>query len=156
MLWAPWRAEPPVERQVIQYTLAPPDKTTAVQSLAISPDGHYVVVQTLGESGQQLWVRSLDSLQTQPLAGTEGASFPFWSPDSRSIGFFTDTKLEKITVSGGPAQTLCDAPVGCGGTWSRDGVIVLASNNGVDLSRVSAAGGVPAPIGKNESGGSRR
>jgi len=150
--------EQAVEQQTLQYTLPPPDKTTNVQSLAISPDGHYLVMQATGNAGQQLWVRSLDSLQTQPLAGTENASFPFWSPDSRYIGFFTQTQLKKIAVTGGPAQALCDAPVGRGGTWSRDGVIVFAANNGNGgLSRVAAAGGVPTPVTKvNEGGGTHR
>src|SRR5207248_697276 len=126
-------------------------------SLAISPDGHYLVMGAAGTSGQQLWVRSLDSLQTQPLAGTDDASFPFWSPDSRYIGFFTQSQLKKIAVTGGPAQALCDAPIGRGGTWSRDGVIVFAANNGNSgLSRVVAAGGVPASVTKADDGGTQR
>ena len=149
--------EQPVERQVLQYSLALPDKVTSVQAVAVSPDGHYLVMQAAGEGGQQLWLRSLDSLQTQPLAGTTDASYPFWSPDSRYIGFFTSNQLKKIAVSGGPAQALCDAPVGRGGTWSKDGVILFATNNGnLGLSRVSAAGGVPVPVAKIQGGGSYR
>jgi len=144
--------EQPVERQVLHYTLAPPEKATNVQSLATSPDGHYVVMQAVGDGGQ-LWIRSLDSLQTQQLAGTEDATFPFWSPDSRYIGFFTATQLKKIAVNGGPSQTLCDAPNSRGGTWSRDGVIVFAPVNGNEgLSRVPAAGGAPVAVTKNDGG----
>ncbi len=153
VLWAPWRADLAVDPQMVQYTVAQPDKGTAAESLAISPDGHYIVMQTSG-SGQQLWVRSLDSLQTQPLSGTEGALFPFWSPDSRYIGFFAQNQLKKIAVTGGPAQALCDAPTGRGGAWSRDGVIVFAPNNGDSgFSRVSAAGGVPVPLTTKRDGG---
>jgi serine/threonine protein kinase len=157
VVWAPWRAEKPVERQLLQYTVASPDKVKNIQHIAVSPDGHYVVMQASGDGGQQLWVRSLDSLQTQPLAGTENASLPFWSPDSRDIGFFTSTQLKKISVTGGPSQALCDAPNSRGGTWSRDGAIVFAPGNGIGgLSRVAAAGGVPVPLTKNESGGTHR
>src|SRR5206468_3310493 len=82
----------------------------------------------------------------QPLRGTEEAMFPFWSPDSRSIGFFAGGKLRRIGVEGGPVQTLCDAPEGRGGTWSHDGVIVFAPSNQGALQRVAAVGGVPAAV----------
>jgi Tol biopolymer transport system component len=93
-----------------------------------------------------LWVRSLDSLEAQALPGTDGGDFPFWSPDSRFIGFFAQGKLKKIDVAGGPAQTLCDAPAGEGGTWNRDGIIVFAPTTFAGLSRVSAAGGQPTAL----------
>jgi hypothetical protein len=67
-----------------------------------------------------LWVRAIDSLKAQKLGGTEGGINPFWSPDSRSIGFFADGKLKKIDAAGGTPVTLCDAPTGRGGAWSRD------------------------------------
>jgi len=93
-----------------------------------------------------LWVRPLGAFSTQPLTGTEGASYPFWSPDSRFIGFFADGKLKKIEAAGGPAQTLCNAPSGRGGTWNRDGVIVFAPDYNSTLYRVPAAGGAPASL----------
>src|SRR5262249_2384883 len=75
------------------------------------------------------------------LPGTEGASYPFWSPDSRSIAFFAGVKLKKIEVTGGPVQTVCDATGGrSGGTWNRDGVIVFATS-GFGLLQASATGG---------------
>jgi len=142
--------EQPPERQVLRYTLAPPAKTSILQ-FAVSPDGHYVVMRT-SEAG--LSVRALDSLQAQPLAGTSGATYLFWSPDSRYIGFFADGKLKKIAVNGGPAQTLCDAPgTGRGGTWNREGVILFAAGDG--LSRIPATGGVPVLITKPEGGSYR-
>ena len=95
--------------------------------LAVSPDGHRIAIVAMGADGKsQLWVRSLDTLAAQALAGTEGAFQPFWSPDSRFIGFFAGGKLKKIEVSGGPPITLCDAPDPRAGTWNRDGVIVFA------------------------------
>ena len=102
-----------------------------------------------------LWVRSLDTLTAQALAGTEGASSPFWSPDSRFLGFFAGGKLKKIDVAGGPPITLCDAPSGRGGSWSRDGIIVFNPANTVALQKVSAAGGTPTAatvLGSGEAG----
>ena len=112
---------------------------TIVGAFALSPDGRLVFV---GRNGQttRLWVRALDSVTASPLKNTDGADFPFWSPDGRSIGFFADGKLKRIEVAGGPAQPLADAPNGRGGTWNRDGVIVFSPNS-LTLSRVSATGG---------------
>ena len=123
-----------------------PDKT-AVRGLAISPDGRRLVVVARDSSGKNLlWIRPLDSLSVQPLPGTENPSFPFWSPNSRFIGFFADGKLKKIDASGGPAQTLCDAPVNRGGSWNRAGVIIFAPAPDGPLYRVSASGGPPTPL----------
>jgi eukaryotic-like serine/threonine-protein kinase len=114
---------------------------------ALSPDGLRVAyVASTPEGKPLLWVRSLDSLQAQPLGGSENAAFPFWSPDSRFIGFFADGKLKKIEASGGPPLALCDAPVPRGGTWSRDGVIVFAPTINAPLHKVSASGGEATPI----------
>lgn len=93
-----------------------------------------------------LWIRELDALAPRPLAGTKAAILAFWSPDSRFVGFFAGGKLKNIDVSGGPAQTLCDAPLPEGGTWNRDGTIVFAPSVSTGLSRVSSAGGQPAPV----------
>ena len=91
-------------------------------------------------------MRPLDLLATQPLAGTENPSFPFWSPDSRFIGFFADGKLKRIDPSGGPPQTLCDAPNSRGGAWNREGVMLFAPVPDGPLYRVSASGGLPTPV----------
>ena len=108
---------------------------------AISPDGRFLVIaSTTGE--KQLWLRAMDGLVAQPLPFTEGATRPFWSPDSRHIGFFAQGRLKTIPASGGPPQSLCDAPVGVGGSWSRDSVILFSPNNaGISIQRVAAAGG---------------
>jgi len=115
---------------------------------AISPDGRRLAFAAGSGGKQMLWIRPLESLTAQPLAGTEGAAQPFWSPDSRYVGFFADGKLKKIEASGGPPQALCAAPAARGGSWSREGVIVFAANASEGLSRVSAAGGAPTPVTK--------
>jgi eukaryotic-like serine/threonine-protein kinase len=110
--------------------------------VTVSPDGRRLAfVASASEGRNLLWVRSLDTQAAQQLAGTEGAFHPFWSADSRFLGFFADGKLKKIDAAGGPPITLCDAPMGRGGTWNRDGVIVFSSNNSGGLHRVSASGG---------------
>jgi serine/threonine protein kinase len=146
--------QPQAPRVVLRYTLPLPERTSDVREFAISPDGHYLAIDAAGEGlPPRLWLRPLDSLDSQSLPGTENATYPFWSPDSRWIAFFSGDKLKKITVNGGPVQTLCDAPTGRGGTWGRDGVIVFAANNGSNgLSRVSETGGAPAPVSKLEAG----
>src|ERR1039457_972922 len=94
----------------------------------ISPDGRYIVFSAYGSGGAQLYLRSLDSTSPQALSGTEGAMFPFWSPDSRSVAFFTDDKLKRIEVSGGTPVTICGSTLGRGGSWNKDGTIDRKSN----------------------------
>lgn len=116
--------------------------------IALSPDGRRLVFSAIAADGKdQLWVRSLDSLTAQPLPGTEGALLPFWSANSRYIGFFADRKLKRVDPSGGPVLVLCDAPIPLGGSWNRDDVIVFAPDAGAGtLKRVSASGGVPVAV----------
>jgi Tol biopolymer transport system component len=144
----------PVPPRVIRFTIGEPKGVAFTGGVAyapaaaLSPDGRYLtfIARRTGGSADLLWVRSLDTLEVRPLTGTDGANFPFWSPDSKSIAFFTPGKLRKIDVSGGPPQTLCDATAGEGGTWNRDGVIVFAPNGTGALFRVSSAGGQPTPV----------
>jgi eukaryotic-like serine/threonine-protein kinase len=107
--------------------------------LAISPDGRAIALVLVKDGRQQIWIRALDSLDLTPLEGTDGATNPFWSPDSRFIGFFADARLKKIDRSGGPAQTLCDALAALGGTWNQNGDILFGGL--ARLQRVSATGG---------------
>ncbi len=134
--------ETPLTERVLRYTVAAPE-SSRVHSFAISPDGRSVTIAAAVNGKRQLWLRTLDALQFQPLQGTEDATYPFWSPDSRYIGFFAQGKLRKIAAGGGPAQSLCDARDGRGGTWSRDNVIVFSPSGGeAVIQRVPAAGGV--------------
>jgi Tol biopolymer transport system component len=120
-----------------------------VTASAISPDGRRLVFTVMEATGtMRLWLRSLDSLAAQPLAGTEGAMFPFWSPDSRHIAFFAEGKLRRLAVAGGSPQLICDAPDGRGGSWSRSGIIVFAPQGSGPLLRVSADGGDPVEVVK--------
>jgi Tol biopolymer transport system component len=123
--------------------------------LTISPDGQRVAFAATGPDGKNLlWIRSLDALDAQSLPGTDDAASPFWSPDSRFLGFFAGGKLKKIDIAGGPPVILCDAPTGQGAAWSRDGVIVFEQYTGGDavLKKVPAAGGTPTPAVVFEKG----
>ena len=93
-----------------------------------------------------LWVRPLDSLAAEPLAGTEGATYPFWSPNGQFVAFFAERKLKKIAAAGGPVQTLADAVLPRGGTWNRAGVILFSADAGEQLYRVAATGGPVTPV----------
>ena len=133
------------EQHLIKFNIVPPDRTTIGQ-FAVSPDGKRLAFTATGSGKTQLWVRSFDSLTAQALPGTDDASFPFWSPDSRFIAFFAQQKLKKIEASGGPPQSLCDATLGRGGTWSRSGLIVLSPDSGNSLTSVSSLGGSLQPV----------
>jgi len=146
-----WSRAPSKSRTVRSYIKAMPNSSFVVGAqqggFAISPDGLRLAYVAQNADGKTLlWVRALDSLQGQALEGTEEASFPFWSPDSRSIGFFASGKLKKIEFSGGPSFTVCDAPNPRGGSWNQDGVIVFTPSLNVPLHRVSASGGTPVPV----------
>jgi Tol biopolymer transport system component/beta-glucanase (GH16 family) len=111
---------------------------------AVSPDGQQVVfVAGSGGIGTTLWIRPVGSGTPRAIAGTGQASYPFWSPDSKTIGFFASGKLLKVAAAGGAPVVLCDAPTGRGGTWNAEGVIVFTSGITDPLRRVSANGGQP-------------
>jgi serine/threonine protein kinase len=134
--------ETPAPQQTLRYTILLPESSYSsivnTFRVAVSPNGRYVVMTASTNGKRQLLLRPLDALEALPMPGTDDASNPFWSPDSRWIGFFASGKLRKIAVAGGPAQTLCDAgdQRQGGGTWNREDVI-LFSNDG-KLQRVSA------------------
>jgi Tol biopolymer transport system component len=137
--------ETPPQTRTLRYTIAMP-RNAFVPSFAVSPDGRYIVLAAAQNGKPQLWLRSLDALEFQPMPGTDGAFNPFWSPDSRFIGFGAEGKLKKIAVTGGPAQSLCDISGFPTGSWNREEVIIFSfGENGVQ--RVSAGGGVPVKIG---------
>ena len=123
--------------------------TTDPVSFDISPDGRHVVFVASSNGQPVLWLRSLESDSARPLAGTNGASFPFWSPDGRSIGFFSAERLLRMDIDGGAPAPVTFAPVGTGATWNRDGIILYPTVPDSPLFRISADGGeqrlVPRP-----------
>jgi eukaryotic-like serine/threonine-protein kinase len=108
--------------------------------LAISPDGRSVVFDRAYQGKQQLWIRPLDSFEARPLPATEGGTFPFWSPDSSSLGFFANGKLKRVAIAGGPPQVIADASSARGGAWNSEGTIVFSAASSGPLSRVSRDG----------------
>jgi len=136
---------------LLRLTIAPPPNasfSSLEKLLAISPDGRQVAFTAVDRSGQRsLWVRPLDTLEARALPGTDDADTPFWSPDSRLVGFFSHSKLKKVDPNGGQPEVICDAGADPGGaTWNREGVIVFAPNFEGVLYRVPASGGQPIAI----------
>jgi len=140
LLFAYWSRRQNTSPRAVRLALATPPEASLPSRVTVSPDGQRVVfVANTADGKRLLWVRSLDSLTAQPLAGTEGAVSPFWSPDSRFVGYFAAGKLLKIDTSGGRPQSLCNAGQDRGGAWSANGTILFAGNEG--LYRVSSQGG---------------
>ena len=114
--------------------------------VAVAPDGKSLVFAAASEGQTRLYLRRLDETEARPLGGTEGAMYPFWSPDSRSIGFFADERLKRVEATGGAPLALCRAPLGKGATWSPAGVIVFAADATSALQRVAQGGGEPVAV----------
>jgi hypothetical protein len=116
--------EAPPRREPVRMSVLVPEKAR-VRSLELSPDGREIAMVLVKDGKQQIWVRPLDVLEPTPLAGTDGARDPFWSPDGRYIGFFADAKLKKVHRAGGPVQILRGALAASGGTWNTSGDILF-------------------------------
>jgi serine/threonine protein kinase len=136
----------------VRLTFSPPGGVTLADladagPVTLSPDGRRVAFVASGSDGKRLlWVRELESADAKALPGTDGASYPFWSPDSRLIGFFANGNLKKINAGGGPPQTISPATQARGGTWNQNGVIVFSGDVGQQLYRTSADGGSAVPL----------
>ena len=163
--WLPWAAalvlglagwaagvllRKPPTNAVMRTSILLPAKTAsdlANNPIAVSPDGSKVALAATGPDGKlRIWMRSMDGLEMTPIAGTDGATCPFWSPDGRFLGFFADHKLKKVPSAGGSALTICDAADGRGATWGAGDVIVFSPGPFSALFRVSAAGGAPSAV----------
>jgi Tol biopolymer transport system component len=144
-------APPPLTR----FSITPPEGVTMpgdVDASSISPDGRklaFVAADTLGNYG--IWIRSMDVLAVQMIAGTENGGLPFWSPDGKELGFFADGKLKKIALSGGTAEVICNALDARGGSWGADGTILFAPGAATALYRVSSDGGDPVEAASPDS-----
>jgi len=139
----------PQPPRVVRFEVANPPGVTNVDAPKISPDGKMLAFNATDAAGKtQIWIRPLNALTAQPLPGTEGTRRPFWSPDSRFLGFVADGKLKKIDVTGGPPTKICDVPTGVDGTWSPEGVILLDGTGPDPIYRIPAAGGTPVVAAK--------
>ncbi len=141
----------PATAEVATLAFAPPQNLSFDNgfndALVVSPDGQKLAFTGRAADGKrQLWVRPLNSTEAQVLPNTEDARYPFWSPDSRSLGFGSRGKLKRIELTGGRPQVLCDTYDFGGGTWSRAGVILFAPSFGGGLFQIPATGGEPSPV----------
>jgi Tol biopolymer transport system component len=134
--WAYFTRQPAADAPKMMFSILPPEKSSIIR-IALSPDGRHLAFTAATGGKVELWVRARDATEPGVLAGTQGAYFPFWSPDSRFIAFFAYGRLNKIEVTGGPVQPLREV-VGLihGGAWSRDGVILFGQTP-VGLLRIS-------------------
>jgi eukaryotic-like serine/threonine-protein kinase len=143
------------ETTMMRFSIdAPAGVTLATDpgSSAISPDGRKLVFLAADSSGSvRLWLRPIESLTAQMIEGTDNALWPFWSPDSRFVGFFADGKLKKVSVEGGAPEVLCEAADGRGGTWGSRGTIVFAPIAAGPLMRIPAEGGEPVVVARPDS-----
>ncbi len=136
-----FRSAPSPDAPEMRVEINTPTTTDSI-SFALSPDGKQLVFVASVDGAPRLWLRSLDTGAAVPLAGTEGAAYPFWSPDSRSVGFFADAKVRLIDIGGREVHTLTDVAAARGGSWNADGVILFSSRCPVcPLFRIAASGG---------------
>jgi Tol biopolymer transport system component len=133
--------------------VTPPSVVTQDQSLALSPDGRRLVFVADEDKRAKLFVRTLDSTVVRPMRGTEGARYPFWSDDGRSVGFFTATQLKTIDIETTAVTVLSPVVSGGGGTWRGNTIIFSANSGSGPLYRVDASGGAPIPVTRLESAG---
>jgi Tol biopolymer transport system component len=135
----------PVDGPALQLSMLPPDNSTFGE-FALSPDGRQLAFTATQAGKTHLWLRSLDSPLDKPLPETEGAGYPFWSHDGRSVGFFAGGRLKVIDIAAGRSRTLAGVRTGRGGTWNRNDMIVFAPDVAANLQGVSAAGGTPVSV----------
>ena len=133
-------------RPVLRFAVNPPQNAEFGPSVALSPDGTRLVFAATANGKDMLWLRPLNSVQAQPISGTENGAFPFWSPDGKSIGFFADNELKRVDLGTGSVVTICQvAGESRGASWGSDGTILFAPGVASPLMKVSATGGTPSP-----------
>ena len=146
-IWSlmPPRVLPLLTKLAITPSLKTPLGDTLDNDLAISADGRQVLYRASGERGAQLYLHSMDDLVDRPISGTENTPLgsPFFSPDGKSVAFFRQGRLHRVSLSGGSPIVLCVASPALSGSWGSDDTIVFSSNSdvGSTLYRVSASGG---------------
>ena len=144
---AGWAARTPAAADAVAFRVDTPT-SRRLDGFALSPDGRQLAFVAIDKDGQErLWLRPLASADARVLAGTEGAFAPFWSPDSRTIAFFTLSELKRVDISGGGTQTICRMSGNPGGgTWSEQQVILFSVASATGIRRVPATGGEPQAV----------
>jgi serine/threonine protein kinase len=143
---------PPPAPQTLRFEVPSPSSVQSEDSPRISPDGRTLAYNATDSTGaSRVWVRPLSALTAQVLPGTEGATRPFWSPDSRFLAFMAGGKLKKISITGGPPVVICDAPTGSDGSWGRRNFILFDGRGADPIMRVAATGGIATPQVREDS-----
>jgi eukaryotic-like serine/threonine-protein kinase len=145
------RRDPAESAREVRFEVATPTTTDPI-SLAISPDGSKIVFVATVDGRPRLWERPLDSVSSKPLAGTDDGFFPFWSPDSQSLGFFANGRLNRIDLDNGLVRSLASAPNPLGGAWIDNDTILFAPNFTGPIFSVAATGGASVPVTRVEAG----
>jgi len=145
-----FRQTPPVEERAIHLSLNPPEDGqfifgNSVGGIALSPDGRTAAFVVARRGITSLWVKDLDDSPATALPGTEGAAYPFWSPDNKSIAFFSRGRLQRVERRGGEPLPICDVTIGRGGVWMSDHRILYGSLT-AGLFVVSDSSGTPSPL----------
>ena len=133
-----------IDSPVLRFEVSTPPSDDP--SVALSPDGTLLAFIANRDHVPMLWVRTLNALENRAIAGTDGASFPFWSPDGREVAFFADDKLKRVDLAGGTPRDVVGAPNARGGTWNSDGVMLFAAGVSGPIMRVSARGGAAESV----------
>jgi hypothetical protein len=136
---------PAPQADELRFEISTPATITPA-SLATSPDGRWVVFAAASKGREELWLRSLNNPALRVLPGAQDAQYPFWSPDSTSIGFFADAQLKRIDVESGAVRTVAPAGVMLGGAWNHDDTILFTPGASAPVYRVPAAGGSATPV----------
>jgi len=148
-LWFFW-SQPALEERRLEFKINPPAGADFLLESgggnAISPDAHSIAFVAVSNGGPKLWICPLDSTRARELPGTENAQYPFWSPDSKSLAFFANGKLQRLDLAGSSPVTLAEAPNPRGGTWGSQGIVVFAPTAVSGLWKVAASGGPATPL----------